>query len=528
MAAVSHWQTMGIKLSSPSRQPGDKFLDHDDDHYHRPAKRRRFAANSPESGAGVDDLDGFLLPGDRDKVEKALRIEVLKIDHKDSSRVKFSGIFNGLIPPQVKDVTDSTARCRISISCQRNDERVMLHVDSQICTIKTFKNPVGPSRTSRIYLPQPFHVPQEKILIERDDDDVFGLAESYTVLVELESAGDPNWPPLNLAPPNDDEHVFYNRGAQSSRQWVLSASIAEMFNRNRKAVALRLKKRKPQPDVLTDYVLDVDVRWTSGLSSSRMARRLEKDVMPSITVIHPSEVLPPDPPVTNGVAIINDLDGHVNGDLVNGDAGALANGHVNGDVLDDADEQAEGELTPSRSRRARHQINYNLKLLSDQAAGKERRRRRKAAGEKTDHADDCRITYLLPPEQFSVDDFSCCLCGAPHQSLSQLRAHLLGHEKYDFEFDLRPKGGYHVSVAHIHTSGSGAVSPLRSKVYQLGRPMRPFDLEKFLDGDDSWITSRLGPDNDRDLGPMKTVGPKALPAVRSSKNSTACIRRVTC
>lgn len=504
MAAVNHWQSTGAKTTR------DKSLDRHDDQCHRPVKRRRLGENSPSSMTEVGDLDGFLLPGDRDQVEKALRIEVLKIDHKDSSRVKFSTIFNGLIPPQVKDVVNSKARCRISICCQRNGERMILHVDSQICTIKTFKNPVGPSRTSRIYLPQPFHVPQEKILIVREDDDVFSLADSYTLLIELESAGDPNWPPLKLASLHDDEQVFYN-GSSQSRQWVLSASISEVFNRNRKAVALRLKKKRPQHEMPTDYVLDVDVRWTSGLSSSWMARRLEKDVMPSITVLDPSEVPPPDPPTSNGAVGVNGVNGYVNGSLLNGNAETtrLTNGHVNGDVLDDAEEQAEGELTPGRSRRARHQINYNLKLLSDQAAGKERRRRRKAEG-KTDHGDECRITYLLPPEQFSVDDFSCCLCGAPHQSVSQLRAHLLGHDKYGFNFDVRPKGGYHVSVAHTRKAAS---SPLRSKVYQLGRPLKPFDLEKFVDGDDSWITSRFGPDNDRDLGPAKPVAPK-ITAVR--------------
>jgi len=515
---------MGIKFSSPSRQPADN----DDDHYHRPAKRRRFFENSPEPVAGADGLDGFLLPGDRDEVEKALRIEVLKIDHKDSSRVKYSGIFNGLIPPQVKDVVDSRARCRVSISCHRNGERTVLHVDSQICTIKTYKNPVGPCRTSRIYLPQPFHVPQEKILIERDDDDLFGLADSYTVLVELESAGDPNWPPANLIPPSGDEHIFHNHSTPS-RDWVLTASVAEMFNRNRKAVPLRLKKKRSYQDMPSDYALDVDVRWTSGLSSSRMARRLEKDVLPTITVVNPDDDLLRDPPAVNGVATIHDLNGHTNGDLVNGDAGRLANGHVVYEILDDADEQAEGELTPSRSRRAKHQINYNLKLLSDQAAGKERRRRRKG-GDKSEHPDDCRITYLLPPEQFSVEDFSCCLCGAAHQSLSQLRVHVQGHEKYDFDFELRAKGGYQVSVAH---NSSRPASPIRSKVYQLGRPLLPFDLEKFVDGDDSWVTSRLGPDNDLDLGPTKSAGPK-VPQVRLFflvpffQNSTMGTKSVVC
>ena len=501
MAAVNYWQGAGTRLSPPSGQPGDGLLDQDYDHYPRPAKRRRLPEDPINAHPGTEDLNGFLLPGDRDQVEKALRIEILKIDHKDSSRVKFSGIFNGLIPPQVKDVADSKARCRVSISCNKNGERTILHVDSQICTIKTFKNPVGPSHTSRIYLPQPFHVPQDKILVDQDDDDVFSLADSYTVLVELESAGDPNWLPKNLRP-STDEHIFQT---PRPRQWVLSASIAEMFRRNRKAVPLRLAKRQPPKyDEPTDYMLDVDVRWTSGLSSARMARRLEKDVMPSITVIDPDE----QPPAVNGHDHGHGHGASVERDLANGtngDGGALTEAQLNGDLEDLYDQ--EGELTPSRSRRARHEINYNLKLLSDQAAGRERRRRRKARGgsERPGHSDEYRVTYLLPPEQFFVEDFSCCLCGAPHQSVSQLRAHFLGHGQYDFDFDSRPKGGVHVSVTH---ASSEPASPIRSKVYQLGRPMKPFDLDKYVDGDDSWVTSRLGPENDRDLGPQKPVAQK--------------------
>ncbi|KAL1883031.1 hypothetical protein VTK73DRAFT_106 [Phialemonium thermophilum] len=519
MTAVTHLQALGVKLSSSSLQTSDRIADHEDDTYHRPAKRRRLAEGPhPLDQAGLDELAGFLLPGDHAKLEKALRIEILKIDHKNSSRVKFNGILNGLIPPQVKDVADSKARCRISIFYDTDGERVLLYSDSQICTIKTFKNPVGPSYTSRIYMPTPFHIPQEKILVEREGGEVFGLADSYSVVIELESAGDPTWLPRNISP-NPDEAAFCDRRPVSG-QWFLTGSISEIFSHNRKAVALRLKRRKPPQDLPIDYVLDVDVRWTSALSSSRMLKRLEKDVLPSITVVDPSESAPP--PVVangtnvrtsvNGVEIVNGVNGQVNGHGQDGPP--TPNGHINGDVLDDMDEQAEGELTPSRSRRAKHQINYNLKLLSDQAAGKERRRRRKA-GEKLDFTDDYRITYLLPPEQISVDDFSCCLCAAPHQCLSQLRAHLLGHEKYQFDIDLRPKGGYQISVSH---SSSGPATPMRRQVYQLGLPLKAFNLEKYIEGDNSWVTSRLGPDDGRDLGPPKTVPPKVTQAPDAKRN----------
>jgi hypothetical protein len=515
--AMDHWQNMGLKMSSPSRQNGERFMDADDDQYQRPAKRRRLFEKTSDAGFRPDDLGSFLVPAaDGQVMSKALRVEVLKIVHKDSARVKFSGIFSTLIAPQVQDVTSTRARCRISISCEKDGEPVVLHVDSQICTMKTFKNPVGPHRMARIHLPQPFHVPQEKILIERDDDDVFSLADSYTILVELESAGDATWPPLNVGA-QDDETFFYSRGS-SSRRWTLAANVPEVFDRKRKAAAVVLK-RKAEIDLLTDYVMDVDMRWTSGLSSAAMAKRLEKDLLPSITVIDPTAATPVHLPTVNGNldahSGINGVNGHVNGHHLNGDK--LEDLPDHSDLMDDGNDGAEGELTPSRTRRARHQINYNLKLLSDQAAGREKRRRRKLDG-KHDSVDDYRVMYILPPEQFAVDDFKCGLCGAAHRTFIQLRIHLLGHDAYQFDFDLRPKGVFQVSVGH-RSETIAAVSPIRPKVYQLGRPLKPLDLEQYVDGDDSWITSRLGSENDRDFGPTRMVAPKAF-QVSDSKSKT--------
>ncbi|EOO04317.1 putative zinc finger domain-containing protein [Phaeoacremonium minimum UCRPA7] len=457
---------MGNKLSRSS-DASDKFGDRDDDHYSRPAKRRRYEENSPDSGLGPD-INGLLLPEEPEELQRSLRIEVLKILHKESSRVRFNGIFNGIAAPAVKDVANTRARCRITISYQRNGESHILHCDSQICTIKTFKNPVGPSRMARVQL-RPFHVPEDKILIERDDDSVFDLADSYEVMVELESAGDPNWPPLNLITADHDEDIFLGRFSEP-RHWVLRTHVSDLFSRHCASSTLMLSKA-PLSDLPTDYVVESDVRWITGFSQN--VKKLAKDVLPSITVFDPNEESFPD------------LLGQLNGQHI---TEHLMNGYANG-TPEDMDDELEGETTPSRSLRHRENKNYNLKVLSQKSQGKEPRKRRKL-----DKLTDARIFYHLPAEVISVNGFSCCICQAPNQSLPQLRIHVLSHPEYNFAFDFKPaRGGCQIVISHredVHGS------PIRPQVYQLGRPLKALDLEKLLDGDDSWITSRYGPDND--------------------------------
>jgi hypothetical protein len=480
LKATNHWDKMGNKASSQSRDTADKLAD-DDHQAQRAAKRRRVDS----------DYDGFPLFENYANTQRSLRIEVLKISHKDSPRVK-NGILNGVIAPNVRDVVQIKARCKLTICGYKGGEPVVLHVDSQVCDIRLFKHPPGSAPIARFSSIRPFHIPEEKIFLERDDDAVFGLANSYSVLVELESAGDVNWPPSDLVP-TSDEDTFYNRGLPS-RQWVLTATIADLFSnsRNRKSVRLRVKKQ-PLNDAATNFLIDMDVRWLTPISSQRRPREPAKDILPSISVFDPHE---PAVPVVNGsAAIVNGTKAHRRDSQVGGEGEAVLNGQANGSVVDPAEELAEGELTPSRSRRTRQDINYNVKQMWNNAVGRETRKRRKL-GDEHSQVDEHTITYLLPPEQVQTDKFACLLCGAENDRLSQLRAHYLSHPQYDFHFEFRPKAGYCVTVKPNANSHG---SPLRPRVYQLGLPVKPLDLDKYVNGDDSWVTSRLGPDNGREV-----------------------------
>ncbi|KAK3343909.1 hypothetical protein B0T25DRAFT_311305 [Lasiosphaeria hispida] len=508
--ATNHWDAkMGNKVSAPSRDSGDKSFDHDDQ-FQRAAKRRRID----------NDYDGFPLLEGHAKAKRALRIEVLKICHKDSPRLK-SGIMNGIVAPNVKDIAHVRARCKLTICSRQGGEQVVLHVDSQVCDLKIFKNPAASSAMARFASLAPFHIPEDKIYLERDDDAVFGLANSYTVNIELESAGDPNWPPSGLVSVGDED-AFYSRGLPT-RQWALTASIADIFNsRNRKEIRLRVKKQ-PQQDIVTNFIMDIDVRWLTPISSQLVMRAQEKDILPSITVFDPNEpihaLVSSNTNGTNGVSGangivngtngVNGINGHHPEPLVNGDADGIASGHTSMS-LDQPEELAEGELTPSRSRRTRAEINYNVKQMWNNAVGKETKKRRRH-DEENGQVDEHTITYLLPPEQVQTERYGCLICGAENDRLNQLRAHYLSHPQYDFRFEVRPKGGCCVSVTH---SAQNDGSPLRPKIYQLGLPVKPLDLDKYVEGDESWITSRLGPDDGREVegnfAPVKAA-PKLAP-----------------
>jgi len=514
LKATNHWSKMGNKASSQAQkrsqsQTGDSATsrpatdgsgsqqqqNESQQEEERATKRRRIS----------NDYDGFPLYENYASTQRALRIEVLKISHKDAPRWK-NGItaMNGsritAAPVDIRNIAQIKARCKLTIYGHRNGEQIVLHVDSQLCDIRVFKNSAGAAPMVRFANMRPFSIPEEKIFLEREDDSVFGLAKCYSVSVELESAGDPSWPPKELVPPTSDEETFYNKGLLPQRQWVLTANIADIYeSRNRKSVRLRIKKHAQQ-DMATNFLMDMDVRWLTPISSLARAKEQAKDIQPSIVAIDPDN---PIPLLVNGPAAAN-----ANG--VNGqhapkpECDTQPNGTHNEGTS--AEEPAEGELTPSRSRRARQEINYNVKQLWNNAVGREtrnnsnKRRRGGAYGEDHPPSDDRSITYLLPPEQVHTDKFACLICGAENERLSQLRAHYMCHPQYDFYFEYKPKmGGYYVTVKPTAREGERDGEGLRPRVYQLGLPVKPLDLERYVEGDESWVTSRLGPENGREV-----------------------------
>lgn len=497
----------------------------DDDHDMRPAKRRRYV-DSPDSGLGPE-IDGFILHESPVGFQRAMRIEVLKISHKDDlfSPTKQDIAVNANIPT-INNDSVTRARCKITVTTpgRTPGDLQILHCDSQMCNIRTSLNLAGVCRMARVYLPEPFLVPEDKIFIERDDDTVFDFADTYAVRVELESAGDKSWPPLNLSDIDLEDNNNMILARPSPRHWSLATEISNVLDRGRRSGVLKLRRDFTAVSK-TDFFMDIDVRWATSLPAKILTNEQELAYLAAVSRIE----LPDGPSLlTNGHVNGNHVNSHLtsrpltNGHLANGN---LTNGHLQL-VEDDMEEDAEGELTPSRSLRARGSKNYNLKDLSAKAQGRQPRKRAKTT--ENQKADSDRIYYRLPKEAGPVKEvvmggFSCCVCHATHQSLVQLRAHLFSHAQYTFEVSPTPgKPGFQLDVFCV-VDDSGA--SLRPKVYSLGKPTKVFDLERYVDGDDSWATSRLGSNNEEAAlvaAPRKVSHPRAPRATQVSK-SVLCV-----
>lgn len=441
---------MGNIVSSPG--PKDHHLSADNGT--SPRKRRR--VSTPESL----DMDHLIASPKTSDTRSALRIEVLKLFHKDSKKIRTS--LNGTAP---RDVLTTKANCRIKVSDLSSGQPRVLHCQSQICDLTTFKNPVGPHRISRVHLPRPFFVPEESLQINRPDDGTFGLSDSYEVNVEFEAASSGQWPPLNDSDFGVTSAVPGSQPDQA-RRWVMSSSFAQIYGKLKSTLALTHGHLPHQPCVETQYVMDVDLRWSAGFHA---LRRLDKGSKPCITAIDPDA----DPLTGNHFP-------QPDHNEVNG-----INGHAGDESSHELDDELDGERTPSRSLRAREKNKiYNLKVLSDQARGRDQ----KGRGRGAISVNEGRVTYLLPIDQpVCLDYHRCVSCGAYHQNLVQLQLHLQTyHPSFEYAFENTSQGPqFRVS----HRKESASSSP--SKTFQLKQPVEPFNLQTLLDGDQSWVGSRL-------------------------------------
>lgn len=468
-------------------------------------------------------FDRYLLSDHPRSHQHLLRIDVLKLVHKHALRTKFSTT----VP--VTDITNSKARCTIKISYDRTDlwgdkQRTILHCESRMAEINSFTHSLNAQTypVSRINLKQPFIISREQLQILDRETFEIDWAKDYTITTELEWAGGNGaWPPINpVSLMQMDVDTFTHKFAPF-RQLVLCAS----FDGLKGSIARSPVQIRDHPDrstSLTDYLLELDTAWTTTTTKTLAANKhLDQDMtivalagggrVDGLSALFSSQTTmvgqelhsAPDAPMGSPVTAFTTWDGS------NGVGGGRHDGAINGAVNDaidrvvhEEDDLAEGELTPSRSLRARaNNMVYNLKKLSDKAHGTERtyRRRQQPDGwsKPISEGEDCRIFYNLPAEQLAVEGFCCCVCAARTQTMSQLRVHFLNHPYFVFDYQQRP--GKNQNVVQITRVSDLPAPPLRPGAYQLGIATRPFDLDKYLSGDDSWVKSRLGPENDDEV-----------------------------
>ncbi|KHN97813.1 Polycomb protein, VEFS-Box [Metarhizium album ARSEF 1941] len=455
-----------------------------------PAKRRRIS--SPDSF----DLDHLVASPRLSESGSMLRIGLIKLLHKDSKKVK--SLQGNTVPRDV--LLTTKARCKVSMFDMSSHPPQVLYCQSQLCDLITFKNPAGPYPIARVDLPQPFLIPRESILINRPDDGTFDLSDSYHLVIELEAADATRWPPLDEqdfgVPP---QSLYPIRG--TTRHWVMSSRFDSVFGKLRSPLSLSARHPSDQSSYPTNYLMSVDLRWRSGLTA---LRPLEPGSMPCITAIDPD------------VDVLSDnAMGHPGKCPTNG-----MNGHANGASPHDQDDEFAGDQTPSRSLRAREKNKiYNLKVLSDQAIGREKKQRGRDSNAE---ANEGRVQYVLPSDQPISLDYHCCItCGAYHESMDQLQLHLqTSHPSYVFELETTSHG----PLFRVAALREPTLSP--RKALQLGRPAKPFSLQTFISGDQNWATSRFGPDGDEVFkSPTKTFLDRVQSGSPVAKLSKPPLRR---
>ncbi|KAI1174552.1 hypothetical protein F4777DRAFT_379579 [Nemania sp. FL0916] len=421
---------MGIKLSTPN---GDTSANGDQPS--RPLKRRRLAEASPEAARAVP---GRLLAEIPNDVDRALRIEVLSITRTESANPRPANLHYGNGSPDKKDIPVIKARCRVLI-CEwsRPDLCRVLHCDSQICNFKVFRDSDDVCRTARIYLPTPFHIPAEKLTIERRGEAEFSLGDEYLIRIEIDSAGDRKWPPMDLLPKRQTNDLE----SADPRRWILSSQIIYAFEKGRASGEVKIRKKKE--DLPLDLTMDMDVRWSTTHAAASTARFGD-----------------PTPPQENKA-------NHTNGVLE-----PLTNGHVNGRVdpmpndhrkaehetngVPEDDEEHEEATTPSRSLRTREKQNYNLKLLSDKARGKERKEKKRRKLANLERKGDS-VTWIVPLiGEFTLDSYHCIRCFATHSSMQQLQSHLEDHTDIKFSVDV---ANFYVRIFAPDEESIRAVNP---------------------------------------------------------------------
>ncbi|KAG5933508.1 hypothetical protein E4U53_000974 [Claviceps sorghi] len=484
--ALQNSSVMGNIISTPMHQ-----LPHiDDGDDARSAKRRRIS--SPDSF----DIDHLIASPRMSESGSTLRIEVLKLLHKDSKKVKS---YQGTAP---RDVLTSNARCKVTIFDTSSSPPQVLHCQSQMCDLISFMNPAGPHRIARIDMPRPFFVPHDSILINRPDDGGFDLSDSYQLSIELEAANTPHWPPLSsddFGIPSETLHPPWG----STQHWVLSSKFDSVFGRLKNPLNLSARYPGDQPIFQTNYVMDIDLRWTAGFKAFR---KLERGSKHCITAVDPdaansNEVLSPGRvfPAVNGTQ----------------------NHTAPTENSKEQDDELAGDQTPSRSLRAREKNKiYNLKVLSDQQLGRDRKQRGRNLN---DAASEGRVQYVLPTYQpVLLDYYRCINCGVYHESMDQLQLHLqISHPTYEYTLEAANDDGplFRVSALEGLTA-----SP--EKTIHLGRNVKPFHIRSVVSGDQTWFMSRLGPDVDESLGsPTKSALGRTRTASPILKAHKICPRR---
>ena len=273
---------------STTLPPSSKGVD--EDPYLHPSKRQRLGPPPPGVGVIEDVVKLPQRPGNR---SNGLRIQVFNVFHQDTPRLRFASDLSA--KESSSDVTRYNARFKVTILSERYGKPVLMYCAAQIGAVQAVRaSSSGRYGLARLVL-EPFTVPLEEIAVLHRDGDMFGLADKYMLRVEIEStASNEPWPPLDLLSLADTSRRGSDYRPKKASDCVLCAESSDFFGRPRMRIPLWVRESMQHDAVRTDFVMDMDVRWTTGFLE-RPRRHLGSGVLPTIVALHPDEPLPPPP-----------------------------------------------------------------------------------------------------------------------------------------------------------------------------------------------------------------------------------------
>ncbi|KAM3078104.1 hypothetical protein ACMFMG_002594 [Clarireedia jacksonii] len=530
--ALQH-ATMGFSLSSlkSSVQGLERVIlesgdDEDDDP--RPAKRRKMMDNNSKSRlaeniqistrvpnkvqslkpsdfygssalaspAPESDREAEVPCRDQSQIDSVLKLSKTPINFKKLLQIRLHGINhnlsavngnafigNGIVPP-------TKIRCTLALFHVLEDDSMMdIYRVVETGTIRRSSEHHG-NGFSRISLP-PFHIPAAVLFQDQDpelDTPPSGSQQTsdfgkYTVQLMIEpQLVRKDWLPLtaNNFPKNSDFGRKVAAGEITLNRIRQLICEFPLFESEWKSNSTRISVIYDKTNVSTSASLKVDVLWSLPSHLSKAHKTLIKSEEDSQwgmeTISEPSSAAPPSP----------------------GEQLSL---------------RSEPE-SPARGHRRRVNVpTYNLKALSAKAQGKLPRAQRNRDAQYELHGpssdpDTLGVTYSFSKndssdygikQQHSVAGLTCPICSSDHKSVEKLHFHLSTNHT-QFKFHLRRSSPPRILfLVELNRPSKGATNRGlhdQFRTMQLGKATSLLDMEKYLNGDQTWLKTRQGPQHD--------------------------------
>jgi hypothetical protein len=445
------------------------------------------------------------LPSNPGQFKEALRIEFTHIDTSRAEPINFM---------KHRKSVEVRCKCTVAIFYKVEDstfdapDNFEVYKKIKPCTFRI--QCVDGKVTREVLSLEPFYVTAKELEVDRNGNAY--LADDYHLQVTIErDSAEKDWPPFDMFTTDKPGDIAANPTFKSKLvHWEERNGLSDLRLRivaimwgllnpesQTKHIPLRLgrgKHSEPLP-----YVLGVDITWS----------------------------LPSQPNAGNSTKLA----------LRPNSPSRKPNGHTAISPSPSELHQEDGfNNSPSRAERRRKDVQYNLKVLSAQAQGKlPKIPKPSKLGAFQDYSVDpssTLVTYTFGDaadygvkSKTTIFGLKCPFCPCKNSSLDELRLHLrLNHTHFKFELCSTNPDKPKISIKLIKQKSSSAT--LDQRTFQLGRPQSLFNLQKFLNGDDSWVIARQGPAHSQwpehllDLHLASSASPSPYDSRQSSPNTS--------